>query len=218
MKGIKKDERMSTHLSLERKFDHEYLHVQCLQIQIISCILSTGAACFFCFSVGLVFTTGAGEYWLTLFDNYGAMGLTFIGLAEIMAVMYVYGHKKFTQDVEDMTGIRPGILSQKNLKLSVINVFLKLSEGLDNLTIGISIIKATSDSFCLFSGWYWQLTWRFVAPILLAGILIVSVVFELTSSPMYTVWNRETVIRVFLLPHPAFNVSNFNRDVCSYRL
>jgi solute carrier family 6 amino acid/orphan transporter-like 15/16/17/18/20 len=45
---------------------------------------------------------------LTLFDNYGAMGLTLIGLAEIMAVMYVYGHKKFTQDVEDMTGIRPG--------------------------------------------------------------------------------------------------------------
>jgi solute carrier family 6 amino acid/orphan transporter-like 15/16/17/18/20 len=36
------------------------------------------------------------------------MGLTLIGLAEIMAVMYVYGHKKFTQDVEDMTGIRPG--------------------------------------------------------------------------------------------------------------
>jgi solute carrier family 6 amino acid/orphan transporter-like 15/16/17/18/20 len=71
----------------------------------------TGAACFFCFSVGLVFTTGAGEYWLTLFDNYGAMGLTLIGLAEIMAVMYVYGHKKFTQDVEDMTGIRPGKIS-----------------------------------------------------------------------------------------------------------
>ena len=69
---------------------------------------SLGAACFFCFCVGIIFTTGAGEYWLTLFDNYGAMGLTLIGLAEILAVMYVYGHKKFTQDVEDMTGVRPG--------------------------------------------------------------------------------------------------------------
>ena len=58
--------------------------------------------------MGILFTTGAGEYWLTLFDNYGAMGLTMIGLAEILAVMYVYGHAKFTQDVEDMTGVRPG--------------------------------------------------------------------------------------------------------------
>jgi hypothetical protein len=28
--------------------------------------------------VGLVFTTSAGEYWLTLFDSFGATGLTFI--------------------------------------------------------------------------------------------------------------------------------------------
>jgi solute carrier family 6 (neurotransmitter transporter, amino acid/orphan) member 15/16/17/18/20 len=42
-----------------------------------------GAACFFCFCVGVLFTTGAGEYWLTLFDNYGAMGLTLIGLVSI---------------------------------------------------------------------------------------------------------------------------------------
>jgi hypothetical protein len=33
-----------------------------------------------CFSylVGIVFTTSAGEYWLTLFDSFGATGLTFI--------------------------------------------------------------------------------------------------------------------------------------------
>lgn len=49
-----------------------------------------------CASIGTVFTTGAGEYWLTLFDNYGAMGLTLIAFAEIMSVMYVYGHEKFT--------------------------------------------------------------------------------------------------------------------------
>ena len=83
----------------------------------------SGAACFFCFCIGLVFTTGAGEYWLTLFDNYGAMGLTMIGLAEIMAVMYVYGHKKFTQDIEDMTGVRPGILAQFHL-LCLLKFFL----------------------------------------------------------------------------------------------
>ena len=47
-----------------------------------------------------------------------------IGLAEIMAVMYVYGHKKFTQDIEDMTGVRPGILahsfmSYKDLRATI---------------------------------------------------------------------------------------------------
>ena len=57
-----------------------------------------------CFSIGLVFTTGAGEYWLTLFDSFGATGLTFIAFAELLSVMYVYGHAKFTKDVENMTG------------------------------------------------------------------------------------------------------------------
>ncbi len=61
-----------------------------------------------CFVVGVVFTTGAGEYWLGLFDRYGAMGLTLIAFVEIMAVMYVYGHKRFTDDIEEMTGVRPG--------------------------------------------------------------------------------------------------------------
>ena len=42
-------------------------------------------------------------------------------------------------------------------------------------------------------GLYWQFTWRFAAPILLAGILTASVVFELTSSPTYSVWNKDTV-------------------------
>lgn len=65
-----------------------------------------------CFSVGLVFTTGAGEYWLTLFDSFGATGLTFIAFAELLSVMYVYGHTKFTKDVETMTGVRPGLYWQ----------------------------------------------------------------------------------------------------------
>ena len=62
--------------------------------------------------VGLIFTTGAGEYFLTLFDTYGAMGLTLIALTEIMAVMYIYGHKQFTDDIEEMTGVRPGLYWQ----------------------------------------------------------------------------------------------------------
>ena len=40
------------------------------------------------------------------------MGLTLIALTEIMAVMYIYGHKQFTDDIEEMTGVRPGIYWQ----------------------------------------------------------------------------------------------------------
>ena len=58
-----------------------------------------------CFSIGLIFTTGAGEYWLTLFDSFGAAGLTCIAFAELMSVMYVYGHNRFTRDIENMTGM-----------------------------------------------------------------------------------------------------------------
>ena len=34
----------------------------------------TAAVALFCCLLGLVFTTGAGEYWLTLFDTFGATG------------------------------------------------------------------------------------------------------------------------------------------------
>ena len=50
-----------------------------------------------CFMIGLVFTTGAGEYWLTLFDSFGATGLTFIAFTELVSVMYVYGHERFSR-------------------------------------------------------------------------------------------------------------------------
>ena len=41
------------------------------------------------------------------------MGLTFIALVEILAVMYVYGHERFMDDVAEMTGgVRPGIYWQ----------------------------------------------------------------------------------------------------------
>ena len=36
------------------------------------------------------------------------MGLTLIALIEIVATMYVYGHAKFTKDVQQMTGYTLG--------------------------------------------------------------------------------------------------------------
>ena len=94
--------------------------------------------------IGLIFTTGAGEYFLTLFDTYGAMGLTLIALTEIISVMYIYGHAQFTDDIEEMTGIRPG--------------------------------------------WYWQICWRFIAPVLLTVILVSSIIVQALNTPTYIAW------------------------------
>ncbi|CRL04797.1 CLUMA_CG017853, isoform A [Clunio marinus] len=73
----------------------------------------TGFVCVFCFSIGLIFTTGAGEYWLKMFDSFaGTLGLVVVAFMEMIAVVYVYGHAKFTEDIYQMTGYRPGLYWQ----------------------------------------------------------------------------------------------------------
>ncbi|XP_023345214.1 sodium- and chloride-dependent transporter XTRP3A [Eurytemora carolleeae] len=86
-------------------FDHP-------RLKFVKKPILVGAVALFSFCIGTVFTTGAGEYWLTLFDEFGATGLTLIAFIEIICVMYVYGHRRFTDDIEDMTGYRPGIFWQ----------------------------------------------------------------------------------------------------------
>lgn len=109
-----------------------------------------GAVCLICFLLGIVFTTGAGEYWLKMFDSFaGTIGLVVVALMEMVAVIYVYGHEKFTQDIYDMTGVRPGL--------------------------------------------YWQITWRFLAPLIMIVILIWSVVYMCLNTPQYKAWNASKV-------------------------
>lgn len=51
--------------------------------------------CICCFLIGLIFCTGAGEYWLKMFDSFaGTIGLVVIALMEMIAVIYIYGHEK----------------------------------------------------------------------------------------------------------------------------
>ncbi|XP_055853991.1 sodium-dependent neutral amino acid transporter B(0)AT3 [Episyrphus balteatus] len=73
----------------------------------------TGVVCLFCFLVGFVFCTGAGEYWLKMFDSFaGTIGLVVVALMEMISVVYIYGHARFTEDIYQMTGYRPGLYWQ----------------------------------------------------------------------------------------------------------
>lgn len=79
----------------------------------ISKPILTGVVCIFCCCVGLIFTTGAGEYWLSMFDSFaGTLGLVVVAFMEMVAVIYIYGHEKFTEDIYQMTGYRPGLYWQ----------------------------------------------------------------------------------------------------------
>lgn len=76
-------------------------------------LLFSAVVCIICFFVGLIFTTGAGEYWVSMFDSFaGTIGLIVVALMEMIAVIYVYGHEKFTNDIYNMTGYRPGLYWQ----------------------------------------------------------------------------------------------------------
>uniref|UniRef100_A0A3P9JV59 Transporter n=1 Tax=Oryzias latipes TaxID=8090 RepID=A0A3P9JV59_ORYLA len=73
--------------------------------KITSCI--TGV-CVFCLLLGLGFTTPSGNYWFTMFNDYGAtFSLLLIVLIEVITVSYIYGIRRFEKDIEDMLGHRP---------------------------------------------------------------------------------------------------------------
>ena len=133
-----------------------------MQCQVRKPVLTAGVA-ITCLTIGLVFTTGAGEYWLTLFDSFGATGLTFIAFTELVSVMYVYGHQKFTRDITIMTGVRPGMFWQITWR-SVLLI----------MTVMMTMMS------------------RFVSPALMAGIILSSLYFMMSHWPTYTAWDRAT--------------------------
>uniref|UniRef100_A0A3Q3K2Q1 Transporter n=1 Tax=Monopterus albus TaxID=43700 RepID=A0A3Q3K2Q1_MONAL len=70
--------------------------------------LFSGLVCLFCLLLGLGFTTSSGNYWFTMFNDYGAtLSLLVVVLIEVITVSYIYGIKRFEKDIEDMLGHRP---------------------------------------------------------------------------------------------------------------
>ncbi|PBC31586.1 Sodium-dependent neutral amino acid transporter B(0)AT3 [Apis cerana cerana] len=70
----------------------------------------TGGICLLCCVISMAFAHGAGSYVFVLFDNFsGNFPLLIIAFFECIAVSYVYGLKRFADDIELMTGNRPGL-------------------------------------------------------------------------------------------------------------
>lgn len=70
----------------------------------------TGAICLVCCAISMAFAHGAGSYVFVLFDSFsGNFPLLIIAFFECIGVSYVYGLKRFADDIELMTGNRPGL-------------------------------------------------------------------------------------------------------------
>ncbi|XP_024125295.1 sodium-dependent neutral amino acid transporter SLC6A17 [Oryzias melastigma] len=73
--------------------------------------LFTVCCCIVAFLCGLLFVQRSGNYFVTMFDDYSAgLPLTVVVILENISVSWVYGTKRFMQDLEDMLGFRPSII------------------------------------------------------------------------------------------------------------
>ncbi|CAL8402183.1 unnamed protein product [Arctogadus glacialis] len=68
----------------------------------------TVGCCIVAFFLGLLFVQRSGNYFVTMFDDYSAgLPLTVVVILENVSVAWIYGTKRFMQDLEDMLGFRP---------------------------------------------------------------------------------------------------------------
>ncbi|XP_058063630.1 sodium-dependent neutral amino acid transporter B(0)AT3 [Anopheles bellator] len=70
----------------------------------------TGVLCLSCCVISMCFANGAGSYIFQLMDSFaGSYTLLIIAFFECIGVSYIYGLKRFADDIELMTGARPGL-------------------------------------------------------------------------------------------------------------
>ncbi|XP_061165216.1 sodium- and chloride-dependent glycine transporter 2-like [Saccostrea echinata] len=70
----------------------------------------TFVVCLALFIAGLALVTNGGIYVLTLMDAYsGSYSLLFVCFSELVAISWVYGWRRFSEDIELMLGFKPNI-------------------------------------------------------------------------------------------------------------
>ncbi|KAG3266928.1 solute carrier family 6 member 18, transcript variant X3 [Ictidomys tridecemlineatus] len=84
--------------------------VSCQMLEWPAPCLSPGLACLASFLLATCFTLQSGSYWLEIFDNFAAsLNLIIFAFLEVVGVIYVYGMRRFCDDIEWMTGRRPSL-------------------------------------------------------------------------------------------------------------
>lgn len=74
-----------------------------------SCSFLLQALCLSCCLISMCFANGAGSYIFQLMDSFaGNFPLLIIALFECLSISYIYGVRRFSDDIEMMTGSRPG--------------------------------------------------------------------------------------------------------------
>ncbi|XP_022667481.1 sodium-dependent neutral amino acid transporter B(0)AT3-like [Varroa destructor] len=115
--------------------------------------LLTGSICALSCVLSMIFAHGAGNYAFTLFDNFaGSFPLLIIALGETISIAWIYGLKRFNDDIELMTGVRPGF--------------------------------------------YFNVCWKFLAPVTMLTILAASFYKIFTGGIQYEGWDREQAIPI----------------------
>jgi len=67
--------------------------------------VTIGIIAFISCCLGLIFTTGAGNYWLTIFNDYaGSIPLLVVTFSELVVVTFAYGTRRFDEDLTWMIG------------------------------------------------------------------------------------------------------------------
>ncbi|XP_061802146.1 sodium- and chloride-dependent transporter XTRP3-like [Nerophis lumbriciformis] len=133
-----------------------------------------GTLCVILLLLGLGFTTPSGNYWFTMFNDYGAsFSLLFVVFIEIVAVSYIYGIKRFEKDIQDMLGHPPNYF----LKL----MWLVISPAILLILFFFYIVKYIGGGTLTYQAWDKELGKSVVAeyPVfgqVFIGLLLVSAV------------------------------------------
>uniref|UniRef100_A0A671DPG6 Transporter n=1 Tax=Rhinolophus ferrumequinum TaxID=59479 RepID=A0A671DPG6_RHIFE len=125
----------------------------------------TGAACLACFLSATCFTLQSGSYWLEVFDSHAAsLNLILFAFFEVVGVAYVYGLDRFCDDIEWMTGRRPGLYWRVTWKvispLLLLTIFVAYFALLTQTPLSYRAWNPQYEQFPLkqeksYPGWVW---------------------------------------------------------------
>ena len=122
----------------------------------------------------MMFAHNAGNYVFTIYDNFcGSIPLLVIALFECIGVSYFYGLQRFSEDIQLMTGSRPGLflcvcwkfISPAIMLVILVSFLIKMSQG----SLEYEAWDAETGS-AVNLGWPW---WCYILIALLIGMSLV---------------------------------------------